>query len=155
MIEPGWRNFTAKGHNWPMEAMPERAAGARIFEPGLPNINALVCALAGLELITCTGIDLIASEIARLTDHAWMGLKEIGVPLVTPDAPERRAGLLAFPLADAPALAAHLRERKVEITGYPYGHVRIDPHAYNSFDEVNLMLEGVFSYLAKGGHRDV
>ncbi|OJU36075.1 MAG: hypothetical protein BGN94_24370 [Rhizobiales bacterium 68-8] len=154
MVEPGWRNFVAKGHAWPMDEMPERAAGARIFEPGLPNINGLVAAQAGLDLVLSTGVGTIASAISALAGRARNGLAEIGMPVLTPADPARRAGLLAFPLADAPALAAHLRERGVEITGYPYGHVRIDPHAYNTAEEVGLMLDAVSDYMKRKGPRN-
>lgn len=154
MIEPGWRNFTAKGHAWPMTDMPARAAGARIFEPGLPNINGLASAQAGLDLITRAGMEVVAATIAELVDRAWRGLRDMGLPLLTPSAPERRAGLLAFPCPEAPALAAFLRARMVEITGYPYGHARIDPHAYNSPEEVDRMLQAVSDYLNAEGRRN-
>jgi hypothetical protein len=47
------------------------------------------------------------------------------------------------------ALAAYLLERKVEITGYPYGLVRVDPHAYNTREEIDLMLVLVKEFQCK------
>jgi selenocysteine lyase/cysteine desulfurase len=152
VFESGWKNLQSEGTGWPTEALPDAVAGARRFEPGTPNINGMVMAQAGLELLMATGIDRISAAISSLVGHARSSLVALGLPILTPSDPARRAGLLAFPFAQSVALAGFLRDRGVEITGYPYGLVRIDPHAFNTAAEIETMLELVRAYTREATH---
>ena len=65
--------------------------------------------------------------------HTW--LVELGVPVVTPAAPERRAGNIAF-LADDPLkIVAALRAEGVFAWGGE-GRVRFSTHIYNDLADV-------------------
>ncbi|MBN9034869.1 MAG: aminotransferase class V-fold PLP-dependent enzyme [Rhizobiales bacterium] len=152
VLDPGWKSLAVDGREWPGETMPEPVDGAQRFEPGLPNLNGIIMAQAGLDLIGKVGAAAIFSAIGTLAGQAIDGLMRLGLPLLTPARADRRAGLVSFEHPDAVALAAYLRERQVEITGYRFGLVRVDPHAYNTADEVERMLSLVADYLrGRGG----
>jgi selenocysteine lyase/cysteine desulfurase len=98
---------------------------------------------ASIELLLQLGPAAVARHVESLADAIvrWAADRD-GVTLVTPPAPERRAGIVAVAPRDpveasrrllAAGVAHSLRE----------GAIRLSPHCYNTLDEVERALEAL------------
>jgi selenocysteine lyase/cysteine desulfurase len=81
-------------------------------------------------MIADVGVPVIAGQVSRLVTQVMQVLRDHGLEPVTPDAEPSRAGVVAAYLDGADQLAAALAERGVDVGGYPWGLLRVDPHAY-------------------------
>jgi selenocysteine lyase/cysteine desulfurase len=61
---------------------------------------------------------------------------------VTPRRPKRRGALICVASLDAPALVKGLRREGI-VTSERDGNLRISAHCYNSFDDVDAVLESL------------
>ena len=84
-------------------------------------------------------------------------LKERGLNIITPEAPEHRLGVIAAWLKEAIDLNRFLLDRGVDTCTlpirttipYPGSVFRVDPHIYNNHQDIDRLLEGVDTFYAK------
>jgi len=123
---------------------------ARRYEiGGTANYPGAVGLAASLELIHALGQPAIAARIAALTVRLIEGLDRLGVTLVTPREPERRAGIVTFSVGDVDANLA-LMERFLDsrvLVSVRYtsrlGGVRASCHFYNDETDVDRLLAAI------------
>lgn len=72
------------------------------------------------------------------------GLRRLGLPVITPVAPDERAGNVCFLAADGQGLAARLAERGVLVWGGD-GRIRISAHVHDGADDVRRCLDELAS----------
>lgn len=144
--EVGYLGARIEAEGWPRDELPPLAPGARRLEPGLPSMPGLVAARAGIDLVRAVGEERIAERVETLVTRGINGLRERGVHVRTPGRPAARAGVVAAEHPQAVELAAFLRRRAVDIGGYPWGLLRVDPHAYCLEDDLDRFLEGLDAF---------
>jgi len=107
------------------------ASNAERFECGSPNMLGVQALDASLSLLLETGIDEIQSAVAERTDLLVDLIDRHGFELLSPKAPERRAGILTFrvPGVDNQDLYQGLMGRRV-ICAQRGGGIRFSPHFY-------------------------
>ena len=95
---------------------------------------------ASLELLHDLGPDAIARHIANLVDVivAWAADRP-DVRLITPEAPAKRAGIVALRLRDPEAASRRLRDARVT-HALREGAIRLSPHCYNTRKEIERTL---------------
>jgi len=120
-----------------------RVADARRFEfASLPTV-AIFGLEACLRLLLKTGVDRMAPRILELTDRLTAGLEDRGWRLRSPRTREaEKSGIVsALPPSGTPEEAvATLESRRVSVAARG-GGVRFSPHAWNTLDEVDRLLE--------------
>ena len=94
---------------------------------------------ASLELFFELGPCEIATHIASLGDQIVQWAGHHGVELVTPSAPDRRAGIIAVRPQNARDVSTKLREARVTHS-FREGAIRLSPHAYNTRAEIDYAL---------------
>lgn len=94
---------------------------------------------ASLELFHELGPQEISAHILGLGDQIVEWAEHHGVELVTPSAPDRRAGIIAVRPPDARGASAKLREARVTHS-LREGAIRLSPHAYNTSAEIDYAL---------------
>jgi selenocysteine lyase/cysteine desulfurase len=77
------------------------------------------------------------------------GLGELGISVRTPSDPDQRAGVIAFDLPEAYELAAYLAGIGVDVGGYNFGLGRIDPHAFNTVEDIDRCLAGIREFTVR------
>ena len=140
-VGPPFAGWASAKDVWAMD--PERlelAPGGTAFRLGMPNFLGMAGAVAGLRLWTAAGSERIASRIRLLTDRLLTGLAGMELSSPTPTEWSRRAGLVAVDMADADGVMTGLFQSGIEV-GVEVNRLRVDPHAYNSEDEVDRLLE--------------
>jgi cysteine desulfurase / selenocysteine lyase len=118
------------------------AQGARRFECGSPNLVGIHALEASLSLLEEVGIERIAARIEHRVAHLVRGLERLGLELLSPQAPERRAGIVTFraPGRDTGALYRELMARRV-LCAHRGGGIRFSPHFYTPLEVIDRALD--------------
>jgi selenocysteine lyase/cysteine desulfurase len=94
---------------------------------------------ASLELFHELGPREISAHILGLGDQIMQWAEHHGVEIVTPSAPDRRAGIIAVRPPDARQASAKLHDARVTHS-FREGAIRLSPHAYNTSAEIDYAL---------------
>ncbi len=123
---------------------------ARRFEiGGTANYPGAIGLAASLKMILELGQEQIAAHVFALTDRLLSGLGRLGVEVVTPPEREHRAGIVTFTVGAAERnlrLMERLLERRILVSvryTSQVGGVRVSCHFYNSFDDVDRLLDAL------------
>jgi selenocysteine lyase/cysteine desulfurase len=118
------------------------ATTAARFQSGTPPIPAIYAGIAGMELMKEIGIAATREHVLELHRLLIDGLDELGAQLVTPRAADRRGALLCIKSNDVTALVAALAADGI-VTSERDSNLRISPHAYNTAEDVETILEAL------------
>jgi selenocysteine lyase/cysteine desulfurase len=118
------------------------AATARRFQSGTPPIPSIYAGIAGIELIESIGIEETREHVLHLNAHLIAGVDELGGTVVTPRERDRHGALICVRSTDVDELVAALGRWGI-VTSERDGNVRISPHAYNSIEDIDAVLEAL------------
>jgi selenocysteine lyase/cysteine desulfurase len=118
------------------------AATARRFQAGTPPIPSIYAGIAGIGLMESIGIEETREHVLRLNERLIAGVDDLGGTVVTPRKRKRHGALICVKSTDVDALVAALGRFGV-VTSSRDGNVRISPHAYNSLEDIDLVLEAL------------
>ena len=152
----GWGNYFQTPSITPVRDYRFVAEARRFEVAGTSNYVGAIGLAASLRLIHALGQERIAAHIAQLTAQLVAGLDRLGVEVVTPRKPARRAGIVTFSLG-APernlALMESLLARKILVSVRYTAHVggvRASCHFFNSPEDIERLLETVATFLRRG-----
>jgi selenocysteine lyase/cysteine desulfurase len=118
------------------------APTARRFQSGTPPVPSIYAGIAGIELIRQIGIEETREHVLHLNAHLAAGIDELGGTVVTPRERERHGALICVRSTDVEELVAALGRWGI-VTSSRDGNVRISPHAYNSLEDIDAVLEAL------------
>lgn len=123
---------------------------SRRYESAQKNLIGLCGLYGALRLINRLGIDSIEARIIELTDYLCRRLLEHGYRIFSPRAEGEKSGIVSFypKKIKADEIWAKLR-KKGFITSARQGRIRVSPHFYNTFDELDLFVDEVTKMEAK------
>ena len=115
--------------------------GADRFEYSTGNFTDWVYWRSTLEMLSEIGSPTVQARIYELKEYLADGLRKKGFQIYSDSFPERRTGILACakPGVDSSNLVKHLRDNKV-ISAVRLGRVRLAPHIYNSFEQLDRVV---------------
>lgn len=119
-------------------------SGAAGFTVGMPNFPAVYAIRAALDYIQRVGVAAIDRHARPLVLACLEGLKKLPVELLTPDEPDRLAGILAFRHPKADEIHRHLRAQNIHVMSHA-GRLRVAIHGYNTLDDVERLLRELSS----------
>jgi cysteine desulfurase/selenocysteine lyase len=147
-LQPSWAPRMA---GW-MSAQPLLGEGEmrrHVFTPrddamrmtlGNPCLPGAYVVDNGLKYLQDVGIERIEAHVLELTGQLREGLLELGLEVLTPAEPSRRAGNVCIARADGPTFTAALAERGV-LVWEADGRVRYSTHLYNDSEDVERAIE--------------
>jgi isopenicillin-N epimerase len=145
-----WMSDAWRARLWPTLASggwDDLSLGAHRFNHlGTADESRLAGLDAALGFHEAIGIDRIARRIAALRTHLIDGLETVpGLHLMSPRSDTLAAGMVSFRMdaVDALALQRRLAEANVRtrvISEYGYGWMRLSPHIYTGFDEIERVV---------------
>ncbi|OOG21012.1 class V aminotransferase [Thioalkalivibrio denitrificans] len=138
----GWHMLEALGDFDRPDWQP--AASARRFECGSPNLLGVHALAASLDLLLETGLDTISDNISRNISLLIDILSEKGFEILSPTAPERRAGIVTFtrPGTDMEAICQRLMQSGV-LCAHRGGGLRFSPHFHNAESDLLEAVERI------------
>jgi selenocysteine lyase/cysteine desulfurase len=118
--------------------------GAARLEYGSSTQLLRVAFADAMRYLQDVGLERIFEHSQRLGDRLITGLEGLGARVVTPRAPEQRAGIVsaAFPGVDSKVLLDRLAQRRVSVLER-MGMLRFAPHLFNSGHDIELALQAV------------
>lgn len=139
---PGWMSVVGWQNYYDFEF--KLFKNSRRYESAQKNLIGLCGLYGALSLINRLGIEAIEARIIQLTDYLCRRLAERGYRIFSPRGEGEKSGIVSFypkKLA-AQEIWAKLR-RKGFITSARQGRIRISPHFYNTFDEIDRLIDEV------------
>ncbi len=115
---------------------------ARRFQSGTPPIPSIYAGIAGIELMEEIGVEETREHVLHLNAHLVAGLDELGGTVVTPRERERHGALICVRSNDVEELVAALGRWGI-VTSERDSNLRISAHAYNSLEDIDLVLEAL------------
>ncbi len=122
-------------------------ADATRFEGGTPNFIGALSLAESIDVIESAGTTRIAQHVLALTDRLAEGLSAQGAELATVRGAAESSGIVTFrlPGSDPIALGKALQREGI-VTTYRSNGVRVAPHGYNTFDDIEALVAGVKRY---------
>ncbi len=118
------------------------ARDARRFQYGTPPVPSIYAGIAGIELMEEIGVEDTRAHVEELNRRLIDGLEDLRATVVTPRKRRRRGALVCVRSRDVDALVAALRREGI-VTSSRAENLRISAHAYNSVEDVDLVLESL------------
>lgn len=112
------------------------------FTISTANFNDWVYFLAALEMLDDIGFDRVRERLRALAEHLCDGLRRSGCRVVSDDFADDRSAICVFETPAAPASEILKRFSSGGIVAAErLGRVRLSPHIYNSFDQLDMTVE--------------
>jgi cysteine desulfurase / selenocysteine lyase len=112
------------------------------WESGTLNVAGITALGASLELLLGIGIPAIAKRVLELTDYLCARAERSGFDIYSSRRPEDKSAIVSLivPNADPRALVRRCRQQGIVINQRA-GRIRVSPHAYNTHDEIDRLVE--------------
>lgn len=145
LASPGWRSvadmWAFRNYDQPL------ASDATRFEGGTPNFIGALSLAESIDVIEKAGPARIAEHVLNLTDRLVEGLRGAGADLATLRGRTESSGIVTFRLPGREPIAlGKALQRDGMVTTYRANGIRVAPHGYNTFDEIDALIDGVRRY---------
>jgi cysteine desulfurase/selenocysteine lyase len=112
------------------------------WESGTLNVAGITALGASLELLLAIGIPALATRVLDVTDYLCDRAEQAGMDVYSSRQPEDKSGIVSLivPGADPRALVRRCRDAGIVINQRA-GRLRVSPHAYNTSEEINRLLD--------------
>lgn len=145
LASPGWRSVEDMWNF--LEYDQPLAPDATRFEGGTPNFIGALSLAESINVLERAGTERIAAHVLALTDRLTDGLYAAGVDVGTIRSDGASSGIVTFKphSADPVELGKALQGEGI-VTTYRAGGIRVAPHGYNTFEEIDALVESVARY---------
>lgn len=146
--QPDWRPNTAGWHSVKPSSIggrPGYAAGvalkedAMCFARGNPAHLPIYILDNALHYLSRFAVEAVDAHVHVLTTALLKGLRNLGLPVITPDEPGAHGASVAFEASDSETLTNRLAKEGVLAWG-GVGRVRFSFHGFNALDDVSAIL---------------
>lgn len=113
------------------------------YESGSLNVAGITALGGSLELLLEIGIDAIAKRVLELTDYLCNRMAERSTPIVySSRRPGDQSGIVSLAYTDPNETVAKMRLCRGNglIVNKRAGRLRVSPHCYNSFEEIDRLV---------------
>lgn len=121
---------------------------ARRFELGYPSYPTLYSMNFTVQLLQKIGIAAIERHVLELGGYLIQGLRNLGLEIMTPEQPEKRAGNISVKHEAGEKIAEWLLKDQIYIWGGD-GRFRISLHLFNDTDDIDRLLNGLHKLLTE------
>ena len=117
---------------------------SRRYESAQKNFLGITGLLESLKIINRLGISDIERRIIALTDHLCGLLERRGLSVFSPRSRGEKSGIVAFyPGGRDPDRVCAMLRRKGFIVASRQGRIRVSPHYYNTFEEIDRFVRAL------------
>jgi selenocysteine lyase/cysteine desulfurase len=140
-IDIGWNSVVASRDFTTIDFRLKPHAGR--YESGTLNVAGITALGGSLELLLEIGIDAIIKRVLELTDYLCQRVAEKKAPTVySSRQPGDKSAIVSLAYADPNETAAKMRLCRSNglIVNKRAGRLRVSPHCYNSFEEIDRLV---------------
>lgn len=142
--------FPPHSAGWRSMKEPERMDNRKLdlkdeasrYELGCPPFAAIFSLGAAVDYLSEIGIQKIEKRILELTDFLIQGLEKLGFEVVSPRESKHRSGIVVFKIKEAEKVRHFLLQKKIYVSARGTG-IRVAPHFYNSFEDLEVLLKNL------------
>jgi selenocysteine lyase/cysteine desulfurase len=137
----GWHSVVGA---WDFSAIDFRLKpNAGRWEGGSLNVAGITALGASLELLLEIGVDALSRRILDLTDRLCDQVPRSGWTVYSPRRDTERSGIVSLvaPANRQPAAVVRRLRQQGVVVNNRAGRLRVSPHAYNTFDEVDRLVQ--------------
>lgn len=138
---PGWYGVDVDFAKFTRRGMPFKQGAVR-YDTGTSPFPSLYGMKRAVDDMARIGQDAIWERVNALCEQIITGLRTLRLPIITPQAAEKRAGIVTFAVENPDAVMAVMKERKV-VMSLRDGLLRISPHFWNTHEEVEVFLRAL------------
>lgn len=138
---PGWYGVDVDFTKFTRRGMPFKQGAVR-YDTGTSPFPSLYGMKRAVDDMARIGQDAIWERVNAMCEQIITGLRTLRLPIITPQAAERRAGIVTFAVENPDAVMALMKERKV-VMSLRDGLLRISPHFWNTHEEVDIFLRAL------------
>jgi len=122
---------------------------ARRYEFGAQNLQTILAFQEALDYLKAIGFENIRDRMFELTDHLILGLKKLGVMIVSPvDKPEERSPIVSFSLGDKnKECIERLTQESISVSPRT-GYIRVSVNIFNNFEDIDKLLSILHSVIS-------
>jgi len=148
-LSPRFTGWLALAHPFAFEIEPQelRDDGMRMMN-GTPPIPAYYAAIPGLDIIDQVGVGRIRERSCEMTKRLLALVDGHGWRTPTSRDPRRVAGTVAIDIPDALPASRALKARDVLVDYRPRVGIRVSPHFYNTFEELDRLVDVLSDVIA-------
>jgi selenocysteine lyase/cysteine desulfurase len=136
--EVGWQSVV-HDHDFSRIQLDLKPHAGR-WEAGTHNNGGIAALGASLTLILDAGVDAIGKRVLELTDYLCERAGAMGFGIYSSRQPGEASGIVSLTGIAEPAAAVRRCRAAGVIVNHRAGRLRVSPHAYNSFDEIDRLL---------------
>lgn len=143
-LQPRFTGWFAHQNPMAFEVGPIRYTDAPFrFMNGTSHIPALEAAKPGLKIIAEAGIERIREKSKKQTARLVELADKQGWRVNSPRDPEKRGGTVSIDMPDSQEVSRELLKREILVDWRPKAGVRMSPHFYNTYQEVETAIGAV------------
>src|SRR5262249_33666498 len=136
--EVGWQSVVHDHDFSKIELTLKPHAGR--WEAGSLNNGGIAALGAGLDLLLSAGLYAVAARVLELTDYLFEHAAQGGLGVFRSRRPGEASGIVSLTKVDDPAAAVRRCRAAGVIVNHRAGRVRVSPHVYNSFEEIDHLV---------------
>jgi selenocysteine lyase/cysteine desulfurase len=119
---------------------------ARRYEFATQNLQTILAFQEALDYLKAIGFENIRNRILELTDYLILGLKKLGVRIVSPiDKPEERSPIVSFSLGDRNKECIKKLSQESISVSLRAGFIRVSVNIFNNFEDIDKLLSVLHS----------
>jgi selenocysteine lyase/cysteine desulfurase len=136
--EVGWHSVV-HDHDFSKVELTLKPHAGR-WESGTMNVGGIVALGASLNLLLNAGIDAVGQRVLELTDYLCDRASSAGFGIYSSRRSGEASGIVSLlGIVDPAAAVRRCRDEGI-IVNHRGGRLRVSPHAYNTFDEIDRLL---------------
>jgi selenocysteine lyase/cysteine desulfurase len=110
------------------------------WESGTLNVAGITALGASLELLLSLGIHRVAERVLELTDYLCEKARVSGQEVFSSRRPSDQSGIVSLRTTEDPRALVRRCKSEGIVINQRAGRVRVSPHCYNSFEEIDRLL---------------
>jgi cysteine desulfurase/selenocysteine lyase len=122
---------------------------ARRYEFGTQNLQTILAFQVALDYLKAIGFENIRTRILELTDYLILGLKKLGVRVVSPtETPQERSPIVSFSLGERnDECIERLTKESISVSPRA-GNIRVSVNIFNNFEDIDKLLSVLHSVVS-------
>jgi cysteine desulfurase/selenocysteine lyase len=136
-MEVGWHSVV-HDHDFSRIELDLKPHAGR-WESATLNVGGIAALGASLGLLESAGSDAVTARILEVTDYLCDRARRAGLKVYSSRLPGEASGIVSIAGIDAAAAVRRCRAAGA-IVNHRAGRLRVSPHVYNSFDEIDHLV---------------
>jgi selenocysteine lyase/cysteine desulfurase len=137
--EVGWHSVVHE-HDFSLIELDLKPNAGR-WESGTLNVAGVVALGASLDLLLAAGIGAVAARVLELTDYLCEKAARAGYGIYSSRRSGEASGIVSLTGLTDPASAVRNCRAAGVVVNQRAGRLRVSPHAYNTFDEIDRLID--------------